>query len=70
LTGYLDGVPGGEDVDAAAVAAVFNMQTSGADIREIVRRAVLANGAVTTEALTATVRSGRFKPQMPSGNYL
>jgi transitional endoplasmic reticulum ATPase len=70
LMGYLDGVPGAEDVDAAAVAAVLDTKTSGADIREIVRRAVLANGAVTTDALVATVRSGRFKPQMPSGNYL
>jgi hypothetical protein len=44
---------------------------SGADIREVVRRTVLAgSGYVDTADLIATVKSGRFKPQLPDGNYL
>jgi transitional endoplasmic reticulum ATPase len=44
---------------------------SGADIREVVRRTVLSSaGTVGTTDLIATVKSGRFKPQLPDGNYL
>jgi hypothetical protein len=52
------------------VAATFGSEISGADIREIVRRTVLAGGAVTQAGLVATVQSGRFKPQLPQGTYL
>ena len=70
LSTYLRGVPGGEGLDARAVAATFGSEISGADIREIVRRTVLAGGAVTQADLIATVQSGRFKPKLPQGNYL
>lgn len=70
LATYLDGVPGGDGIDVAAVATYFGGELSGADIREVVRRTVLSDGAVTQAGLVATVRSGRFKPQLPTGNYL
>ncbi|WP_232004966.1 ATP-binding protein [Mycobacterium sp. ACS1612] len=71
LSTYLHGVPGAEDVELEAVAAHFGRDISGADIREIVRRTVLAaSGHVSTTDLITTVKSGRFKPHMPGGNYL
>jgi transitional endoplasmic reticulum ATPase len=71
LSTYLHNVPGADDVELDAVAAHFGPETSGADIREIVRRTVLSgSGRVCTTDLIATVKSGRFKPQMPGGNYL
>ncbi|MCH9736967.1 MAG: ATP-binding protein [Actinomycetia bacterium] len=70
LATYLQDVPGSNDIDTDAVAAYFGPDTSGADIREIVRRTVLLNGCVTQADLIATVQSGRFRPQLPSGNYL
>ncbi|GAB4969945.1 hypothetical protein MAHJHV54_44160 [Mycobacterium avium subsp. hominissuis] len=70
LTTYLRGIPGAESIDASQVAAHFNAETNGADIREIVRRTVLATGTVSDTALLATIRSGRFKPELPQGNYL
>jgi ATP-dependent 26S proteasome regulatory subunit len=70
LSTYLYGVPGGESVDMQTVAAHFNADISGADIREIVRRTVLASGSAKQAGLIATVESGRFKPQLPQGHYL
>jgi len=71
LSTYLQNVPGAADVELDSVAAHFGPDTSGADIREIVRRTVLSgSGEVCTEDLIATVKSGRFKPQVPTGNYL
>jgi cell division protease FtsH len=70
LSTYLRGVPGGDSVDARTVAAGFGSEISGADIREIVRRTVLASGVITAAGLIATVQSGRFKPKLPQGNYL
>ena len=64
------GVPGAGDVSVSEVAAYFGPETSGADIREIVRRTVLSTGAVTEPDLVAAVRSGRFKAYVPQGNYL
>jgi transitional endoplasmic reticulum ATPase len=71
LSRYLQGVPGADDVELDLVAAQFGADMSGADIREVVRRTVLSGaGAVGTADLVATVKSGRFKPQLPEGNYL
>jgi transitional endoplasmic reticulum ATPase len=71
LSTYLHNVPGADDVELDSVAAHFGPGTSGADIREIVRRTVLSgSGNVCTAELIATVKSGRFKPQLPDGNYL
>jgi ATPase family protein associated with various cellular activities (AAA) len=71
LATYLHNVPGADDVELATVAARFGREISGADIREIVRRTVLSgSGQVCTADLIATVDSGRFKPEMPRGNYI
>ncbi|MEB3065502.1 ATP-binding protein [[Mycobacterium] zoologicum] len=72
LDRLLQEVPGGEGVDAAAVVAALPMQTTGAELREVVRRAVLAGeGTVDTAGLLAVARGGRFRPVMPAaGSYL
>lgn len=71
LQTYLRGVPGGADVDTAHVAMHFGPDVSGADIREVVRRTVLScGGVVGTSELVTTVQGGRFKAQLPEGNYL
>lgn len=44
---------------------------TGADLRELVRRAVLEKGeAVTTEALLDVMASGRWQPKPTTGQYL
>lgn len=71
LSTYLHNVPGADDVQFDSVAAHFGPDTSGADIREIVRRTVLSgSGTVCTADLIATVNAGRFRPQLPDGQYL
>lgn len=71
LQRYLDGVPGAETIESDAVAAHFGPEMCGADIREVVRRTVLSSsGAISTDDLITTVKGGRFKPQLPTGNYL
>lgn len=68
---YLADVPGGGDVSVGEVCRSLPQNATGADVREIVRRTVLAHGGtVTTRALCATVAGGRFKPEMPMGTYL
>lgn len=64
------GIPG--EVDTAAVAARLPGNTSGSDLREIVRRAVLSgSGSVSSAALLAEVGSGRYKATVPGdGQYL
>ena len=57
-------------VDVAAVAAVTD-GASGADLREIVRRAMLERGAdLTTEYLLDVARTGRWRAVVPTGQYL
>lgn len=71
LTALLDRIPGGGGVDAAAVAAALPERTSGSDLREIVRRAVLMGDvAVSTESLLAEVGAGRYRAELPAGAYL
>lgn len=71
FSSLLHGVPGSADVDIDAVAACLPPQTSGADIREIVRRAVLHPHPVSTTTLKKHIASGRYRPTMPThGNYL
>lgn len=71
LQALLQGVPGAEHIDAHTIAASLPRNTSGADIREIVRRAVLMTQPVTTQALQSQISSGRYRPTMPdNGNYL
>lgn len=73
LTALLTGLPGADTVDTDAVAAALPEHTSGSDLREIVRRAVLAaddTGLLTTSALLAEVGSGRYRATPTEGMYL
>ena len=69
LSALLHDVPGGDGVDVAAVAAALPASTSGSDLREIVRRAVLVAGdtGVSTEQLLGEVGSGRYQARPPDG---
>lgn len=70
LAALVSGIPG--EVDCDAVTARLPEQTSGSDLREIVRRAVLSgDGVVSTAALMSEIGSGRYRAQMPgAGQYL
>lgn len=73
LTALLTGLPGADTVDTDAVAAALPEHTSGSDLREIVRRAVLSaddTGLLTTSALLAEVGSGRYRATPTEGMYL
>jgi SpoVK/Ycf46/Vps4 family AAA+-type ATPase len=72
LSAFTRDLPGGGLVDAAAVAAALPERTSGSDIREIVRRAMLVDsrGHLTTARLLAEVGSGRYRAIAPEGMYL
>jgi ATP-dependent 26S proteasome regulatory subunit len=72
LAVLVESIPGADSVDPAVVAAQLPAQTSGADLREIVRRALLAGaGTVSTAGLLAEVGSGRYRAQLPGdGQYL
>lgn len=72
LAALINDLPGAQAIDPAAVVAALPESTSGSDIREIVRRVVLArhDGHVTTTALLAEVGSGRYRATVPHGQYL
>jgi cell division protease FtsH len=73
LTALITNLPGAATVDTHAVVAALPEQTSGSDLREIVRRAVLSadhNGHLSTAALLAEVGSGRYRATAPEGLYL
>lgn len=71
LSSLLRSIPGSGDIDLSAVAESLPPQTSGADIREIVRRAVLHPQSLSTAALQTQISSGRYHPTMPNhGTYL
>ncbi|CAM3793674.1 ATP-binding protein [Mycolicibacterium frederiksbergense] len=72
LAVLVESIPGADSVDSAVVAAQLPAQTSGADLREIVRRALIAGaGTVSTAGLLAEVGSGRYRAQLPGdGQYL
>lgn len=58
------------DVDLAAVVRATEGAT-GADLRDLVRRAYLASrGAVTTAVVLAAVEDGRFAEELTTGAYL
>ena len=58
-------------IDVAAVADQLPPGVTGADLREVVRRAVLEHGReLTTDRLRAVVAGGRWQPAPLSGNYL
>ena len=56
----------------AAVVAALPERTSGSDIREVVRRAVLAgeDGSVCTATLLGEIGNGRYRAAVPAGLYL
>lgn len=69
LTRYLAGLDTSVDVDA--IAALLPDNVSGADLREIVRRALLAYGEdLTTERVRTVVKDGRWQPEPLQGSYL
>jgi cell division protease FtsH len=72
LAALVQDLPGGPAVDTAAVVAELPDNTSGSDIREIVRRAMLASddGHVSTATLLAEVGSRRYRATAPEGMYL
>lgn len=59
-------------INAQAVVAALPEKISGSDLREIVRRAVLArdSGAIAAEALLAEVGTGRCRASVPTGMYV
>ncbi|NIZ89476.1 ATP-binding protein [Kineococcus rubinsiae] len=70
LDRYL-GDAAGDAVDTAVVAAHLPAGVSGADLREVVRRAVLSHGRdLTTQRLLDVVADGRWQPSALTGNYL
>jgi cell division protease FtsH len=72
LAALIRALPGSQSVDTAAVVAALPENTSGSDIREIVRRALLAgdDGSVSTGTLLAELGTGRYRAQPPAGMYL
>lgn len=72
LAALVAGLPGGASVDTMAVVSRLAEQTSGSDLREIVRRAVLSGNAATicTAALLDEVGNGRYRADVPDGLYL
>lgn len=72
LAALIRGISGGQAVDTAAVVAALPERTSGSDIREVVRRAVLAGdgGTVSTATLLTEVGSGRYRAEVPGGMSL
>ncbi|WP_338079753.1 ATP-binding protein [Antrihabitans stalactiti] len=71
LRGLLAKLACAESVDADAVASSIGGDVSGADLQEIVRRAVLVHGVdLTTDRLRAVIAQGRWKPEPLVGNYL
>jgi SpoVK/Ycf46/Vps4 family AAA+-type ATPase len=73
LAALITNLPGADTVDTHAVVAALPEHTSGSDLREIVRRAVLSadgTGQLNTTALLAEVGSGRYRADVPEGMYL
>lgn len=63
LAALVDGLPGGDAVNTGGVAVRLPENTSGSDLREIVRRAVLSgDGSVFAE-----IGSGRYLAAVPGG---
>lgn len=67
LATFIDGLPGSESVDEDAVAGALLPGSSGADIRELVTRTVLAQDVVSTAGLLAEIDRGRYRPAVPAG---
>jgi cell division protease FtsH len=73
LIALISGLPGAANVDTRTVAPAVLDRTSGSDLREMVRRAVLSaddTGRLSTAALLAEVGSGSYRATIPNGMYL
>ncbi|OBK94047.1 cell division protein [Mycobacterium asiaticum] len=72
LAALIRDIPGGPAVDTEAVVAALPERTTGSDIREVVRRGVLAGeeGKISTSVLLAEVGAGRYRASVPAGMYL
>lgn len=72
LCALLRDVDGVDRVDLEVVVAGMPANSTGADLREVVRRSVLAgHGVVSTAGLLTQISSGRYRPTMPAtGTYL
>ncbi|MGC1155506.1 hypothetical protein [Mycobacterium sp.] len=71
LAALIKDMPGALAIDTMGVAAALRDETSGSDIREIIRRAVLTgNGILSTVALLTEIGSGRYKAEFAAGMYL
>ena len=70
LAALIRDIPGGQVVDTAAIVAALPERTSGSDIREVVRRAVLAGdgGSISTATLLAEVGSGCYRARGLAGD--
>lgn len=71
LRRYLRDHPAYDTIDFSRVVQLLPEEMSGADLREVVRRAVLKDGeALTTETLSEILISGRWRPGELVGQYL
>jgi hypothetical protein len=73
LISLITHLAGADTVGTHAVAASVPEQTSGSDLREILRRAVLSadeTGVLSTAALLAEVGSERYRATIPNRMYL
>jgi hypothetical protein len=74
LATLLDQAPGSDCIDLDSIVAALPARTTGADLREIVRRSVLstpdASRPITTTVLLRQIAAGRYQPTMPTGTYL
>lgn len=73
LSVLINEIPGGQTIDIATVVAALPENTSGSDLREVVRRAVLApgdEGSISTATLLSEVGTGRYRAQLSAGMYL
>lgn len=59
------------EIDIETVSAALTSEVSGADLREVVRRAVLEHGSeLTTARLCRVIADGRWKAAELTGQYL
>lgn len=71
LDSYVAHLPGAGTIDVQAVVRALPDDVSGADLRQVVRRTVLASGArCTTSDFLAAVASGRWRATPLTGSYL
>ncbi|SIH39260.1 cell division protease ftsH-like protein [Mycobacteroides abscessus subsp. abscessus] len=72
LTALIAGIADPHSVDVQQVAAALPQGSSGADLREIVRRTIVveADDTITTQKLLDEIGAGRYRAPMSHGTYL